>query len=81
MPKDKKIIRKPRRKIVVPKDCYFCVEKKEPSYTDVETLHRFITERGKIVGKARSGICLKHQRGVTTAIKHARHLALLSFVG
>lgn len=79
--KDKKTMRKPRRKIIVPKDCYFCTEKKEPSYRDIETLHRFITERGKIVGKSRSGICLKHQHGVTTAIKHARHLALLSFVG
>ncbi len=81
MIKDKKVVRRPRRKIVVPKNCYFCAEKKEPSYLDVETLHRFITERGKIVGKARSGICLKHQREVTLAIKHARHLALLSFVG
>ena len=79
--KDKKVTRKPRRKIVVPRTCYFCTEKKEPTYADIDTLHRFITERGKIIGKARSGICLKHQRQVTIAVKHARHLALLSFVG
>lgn len=78
---EKKVIRKPRRKIVVPKNCYFCVEKKEPWYSDVETLHRFVSERGKIIGRARSGICIKHQRILTHAVKYARHLALLSFVG
>jgi small subunit ribosomal protein S18 len=75
-----KPIRRPRRKINVPKQCYFCVEKKAPRYADVAVLQRYISERGKIVGRVRSGICAKHQRQLTYAIKHARHLALLPFV-
>lgn len=77
----RKTIRKPRRKINVPKNCYLCVEKKEPSFLDVELLRRYLTERGKIIGRSRSGICSKHQRRLTITIKHGRHLALLPFVG
>jgi len=69
------------KKIIVPKDCYFCKEKKEPKFSDVEVLQRYITERAKIVGKDRSGICSKHQGKLTLAIKYARHLALLPFIG
>lgn len=67
---------------VVKKPCFFCFAdegKNTPSYTDVATLKKFVTERGKIVAAARSGLCAKHQRGVTTHIKYARHLALLPF--
>jgi small subunit ribosomal protein S18 len=76
----RKPTRKPMRRIQVPKTCYFCTEKKEPNYADTEVLRRFLTERGKIIGRARSGICAKHQRRLTSAIKHARHLALLPFI-
>lgn len=72
---------RPRRQISVPKKCSFCEEKKEPLFSETEVLRRFVTERGKIVARARSGVCAKHQRRVTIAIKHARHLALLPFVG
>ncbi len=71
---------KPRRKIIVPKHCYFCSEHKEPVYLDVEVIRRFITERGKIIPRSRSGLCAMHQRHLTLAIKHARHLALLPFI-
>ncbi|MBI4078791.1 MAG: 30S ribosomal protein S18 [Candidatus Levybacteria bacterium] len=73
--------RQPIRRIKTPKHCFFCEEKKEPSYTDAEVLRRFISERGKIVGRVRSGVCARHQRRLTLAIKHARHLAILSFLG
>jgi small subunit ribosomal protein S18 len=63
-----------------PDNCYFCTEKKEPVYTDTSVLLRFISDRGKIFGRARSGICAKHQRRFTTAVKHARHLALLPYL-
>lgn len=69
-----------RRKITVPKECYFCKEEKTPWYSDVSSLTRFTTERGKIIGRLRNGLCARHQRDLTTAIKHARHLALMSFV-
>ena len=71
----------PKRKITVPKDCYFCKEEKTPWYSDVSSLQRFVTERGKIIPRSRSGICAKHQRRLTSAIKHARHLALIPFMG
>lgn len=68
------------KKLLSPKDCYFCKEKKEPAFADVEILRRFITERGKIIGRTRSGLCAKHQKRLTLSIKHARHLALLPFI-
>jgi small subunit ribosomal protein S18 len=71
----------PKRKIVVPKECYFCKEEKTPWYAAVSDLQKFITDNGKIIGRTRNGLCAKHQRRVTSAVKHARHLALLPFVG
>jgi small subunit ribosomal protein S18 len=73
---------KPRRmqRNTAPKDCYFHTENKEPNFNDVATLRKFLTERGKIVPRSRSGLCAKHQNKLTITIKHARHLALLSFI-
>jgi len=59
--------------------CFFCKEKKQPSFHDVSVLRRYLTERNKIVPRSRSGICAKHQKGLSTSIKHARYLALLPF--
>ena len=75
----KKQIRK-RRVITVPQECYFCKEKSVPMYTDTSVLQRFVTDRGKIVARARNGLCAKHQRRLTFSVKYARHLALLPFV-
>lgn len=61
------------------KVCHFCKSKEKPSYTDTNLLRRFTTDRAKIVPRAKSGLCSKHQRGVTREIKYARHLALLPF--
>ncbi len=78
--KDRKTNR--RRKIVqVPQECYFCKENKVPAYAEVQVLQRYTLNRGKIMSRTRSGICSKHQRRLTSAIKYARHLALLPFVG
>jgi len=74
----KKIVRKPRRKFSVPKVCFFCSEKKEPSFWEMGVLSKFLTERGKIIPASRNGLCLKHQKRVTASIKHSRHLALMS---
>jgi small subunit ribosomal protein S18 len=41
---------------------------------------RFITERGKILPRRISGMCARHQRQVSTAIKRARFLALLPYI-
>ena len=65
----------PERKKV----CIFCKEKTIPTYTNASALRRFISDRGRIIPKQRSGVCSKHQRTLTKEIKHARHLALLPF--
>lgn len=70
-----------RRVIAAPQECYYCKEKKVPAYAEVSVLQRFTVNRGKIMSRTRSGICAKHQRRLTSAIKYARHLALLPFVG
>jgi small subunit ribosomal protein S18 len=45
----------------------------------VKALKRFISDGGKILPRRRSGLSAKNQRTVTTAVKRARHLALLPF--
>ena len=60
--------------------CFFCKNKLEPNYKEIETLKQFITPRKKIVGRSKTGVCRKHQKGLAIAIKRARHLALLPFV-
>lgn len=62
------------------KVCQFCADKKENiDYKDVDTLKKYITERGKILPKRITGTCAMHQREVTTAIKRARIVALLPY--
>lgn len=78
---EKKQPRKRRRIQSVPQECYFCKEKKTPDYSEISVLQKFVSERGKILARSRSGVCAKHQRRFTSAVKYARHLALLPFVG
>ncbi|MBV8082646.1 MAG: 30S ribosomal protein S18 [Candidatus Eremiobacteraeota bacterium] len=67
--------RKPKRKV-----CSFCVDKIDAiDYKDVPKLRKFVSERGKIVPRRISGTCAKHQRALTSSIKRARVIALLSF--
>lgn len=62
------------------KVCQFCAEKDSVvDYKNVETLKKFVSERGKILPRRISGTCAKHQRELTIAIKRARHVALLPF--
>lgn len=70
-------IRKPRP---VPKNCPFCHTKTEPDYKEPETLRRYLSERGKLLAAGRTGVCSKHQRHITVAVKRARIVALLPFV-
>lgn len=63
------------------KVCQFCANKEESiDYKDVETLKKYITERGKILPRRVTGTCAAHQREVTKAIKRARTVALLPYV-
>ena len=62
------------------KDCFYCKENKIPDFMESELLSKFISERGKIMPRERSGVCSLHQRKLATAIKRARLLAFLPFV-
>jgi small subunit ribosomal protein S18 len=62
------------------KVCQFCADKTlKIDYKDVDTLKKYITERGKILPRRITGTCSMHQRHVTRAIKQARTVALLPF--
>jgi len=66
-----------RRKI-----CRFCADTSIViDYKDYKLLKFFISERGKIIPRRITGTCAKHQRPLTQAIKRARTIALLPFVG
>ncbi len=66
-----------RRKV-----CRFCADQSLViDYKDPKTLKYFTTERGKIIPRRISGACAKHQRALTHAIKRARTIALLPYVG
>jgi len=61
--------------------CRFCEEKEVfVDYKDDKRLVRFTTEQGKIIPRRTSGTCAHHQRMLTTAIKRARHLALIPYI-
>lgn len=60
------------------KECYFCVNNIEPDYKDVRTIRRFINFYMKILPSKRTGVCARHQRKLSVAIKRARVMALLS---
>lgn len=62
------------------KVCKFCVQNYPMDYKNAEALHRFITDRGKILPRRITGTCAKHQRLLSVQIKRARMLALLPFV-
>ena len=67
--------RKAKKKV-----CQFCVDKvSDIDYKDVAKLRRYVSERAKILPRRITGTCAKHQRQLTSAIKRARHIALLPF--
>lgn len=67
--------RRPRRRV-----CAFCVDKvKRIEYRDVARLRRYLSDRAKIEPRRKNGNCAKHQRMLTTALKRARHMALLPY--
>jgi small subunit ribosomal protein S18 len=65
-----------RRKI-----CQFCHDHtREIDYKDASRfMKRYISDRGKIEPRRKTGTCAKHQRRLTVALKQARHMALLPY--
>lgn len=62
------------------KVCMFCVDRAEKiDYKDVAKLRKCMTERAKILPRRVTGTCACHQRELTSAIKRARHVALLPY--
>lgn len=69
---------RPRRRRKV---CQFCVEKSTHiDYKDATKLKKFMSERSKILPRRTTGVCARHQRQLTDAIKRSRQVALLPYV-
>jgi len=61
--------------------CVFCKENtKTIDYKDAKLLAHYITYYRSIQSRFHTGVCLKHQKMLATAIKRARQMALLSAV-
>ena len=60
------------------KVCYMCTGK-DIDYKDVETLKKYINDKGKIFPRRVTGACAKHQRHIAEQIKKARSIALLPY--
>lgn len=81
-PVRKPAARRKRRVFHRRKVCRFCADTSLViDYKDSKSLKYFITERGKIIPRRISGTCASHQRTLTLAIKRARAIALLPYVG
>ena len=60
--------------------CAFCMEKVHSiDYKDPVKLRRYLSDRGRIDARRKTGTCAKHQRWLAVALKRARHLALLPY--
>ena len=60
------------------KVCYMCTGK-DIDYKDVETLKKYINDKGKILPRRVTGACARHQRHIAEQIKKARAIALLPY--
>jgi small subunit ribosomal protein S18 len=64
------------------KSCQYCRDKVAfVDYKDINALRKFISDRGKIRSRRITGACRRHQNQIATAVKRARELALLPYVG
>ena len=71
-----------RRYYSRPRQCPFCADKSIiMDYKNKDLLKSFVTDEGKIRPRRQTGTCAKHQRALAGAIKRARHIALLPYVG
>ncbi len=67
--------RKIRKKV-----CPMCANKEMVlDYKNQEQMKKFVNEKGKILPRRTTGACAKHQRDITTAVKRARHIAIIPY--
>lgn len=63
------------------KQCYFCTNGfKYIDYKEVDMLKKFMSQHSSMIKSGKTGVCALHQKKLATAIKRARHLALVPFV-
>jgi small subunit ribosomal protein S18 len=74
------MIRKRQQNFKSNRPCYFCESKTIPDYKESALLETYMSERGKIIARIRTGTCSKHHRYLTSEIKKARFLALLPYI-
>jgi len=60
------------------KVCQMCIGK-DVDYKDVDTIKKYINEKGKILPRRITGACAKHQRYIARQVKRARYMALISY--
>lgn len=63
-----------------PKPCALCPDR-AVDWKDASLLRKYVSDRGKIRGRRVTGLCPQHQREVAVAVKNAREMALLPYVG
>ena len=79
---EKEVVVKKFKKTSKKKVCAFCVAgENKIDYKDIAKIRKYITEKGKIIPRRQTGVCSYHQRELCTAIKRARNIALLPYVG
>lgn len=66
--------------------CRFCTKEGCPrpafvDYKDVVNLKKLVTAQGKLHSRKRSGLCATYQRAVAAAVKRARFMGLMPYVG
>lgn len=69
-----------KRKIKVAFNKELSAEAEKIHYMDVATLSKFISDRGRILNRDKTGVSAKGQRRLAQQVKRARHLAILPFV-
>ncbi len=77
----KKRVKRAKR-VEAPKSCRFQKEGTfEVDYRDINTISRYVSSQGKIAPRKRNGSTAFYQRQLMLAVKRARYLALLPYVG
>ena len=78
--------KKPTVRFRTPDACPFCIQDKSPDiqdkspdYKDYNALKAYVSDRAKILGRVRTGVCARHQKKLSTAVKRARYLGLLPY--
>jgi hypothetical protein len=77
-----RIVRK--KPFIRKRPCQFCLSKEPVVYIDYkneEVLSKLVNLQGKILSSRITGTCAKHQRAVALAIKRARFVGILPYIG